>query len=136
MILRVLSSAQSPRYLCMTSQNILFSVAVHLVEGAQSAPRAKSTTTMRKRLFYADCHFHFGHHCHCVSPTRAQRAPRPVTTFQLGKKLGAFLIVMDVLDHYNGRLLHPNNRPRAFKLLCIIFINIAKPFVNIRHRLL
>ena len=33
----------------------------HLVKGAQSAPRAESTTTrrQRKRLFYADCHFHF-----------------------------------------------------------------------------
>lgn len=30
----------------------------------------------------------------------------------LEKKAG-FLIVMDVLDHYNSRLLHPNNRPRA-----------------------
>ena len=48
----------------------------------------------------------------------------------------AFYAVMDVLDPYNSRLLHPNNRPRdPFKLLfspvlapnsCILFIKNRK----------
>ena len=36
------------------------------------------------------------------------------TVVREGKKAG-FLIVMDVLDPHNSRLLHPNNRPRAAK---------------------
>ena len=44
---------------------------------------------MRKRLFYADCHFHFGH-IHRVGPLYVHLCRRSF-----------FSIVMDVLDDYN-----------------------------------
>ena len=45
---------------------------------------------MRKRLFYADCHFHFGHIHRVGVPSRFVYV---VVVF--------FSIVMDVLDDYN-----------------------------------